>query len=70
MLFKRHELGKDAKYGAIGLFVVIALLITMHFTGTTDQVFYLEAGIIEISLWHLYRFNFFLVLLELVFIPY
>ncbi|WCO01227.1 4Fe-4S binding protein [Psychroserpens ponticola] len=44
MIFKRHELGKDAKYGAIGLFVVIALLVIMHFTGTTDHVFYAKAG--------------------------
>ena len=44
MLFKRRELGKDAKYGAIGFFVVIALLLVMHFTGTTDQLFYIKSG--------------------------
>jgi polyferredoxin len=44
MVFKRKELGKDAKYGAIGFFVVIALLLTMHFTGTTDQLFYIKSG--------------------------
>ncbi len=44
MYFKRQELGKDAKYGAIGFFVVIALLLIMHFTGTTDNVFYIKGG--------------------------
>ncbi|QXP77582.1 MULTISPECIES: 4Fe-4S binding protein [Winogradskyella] len=44
MIFKRHELGKDAKFGAIGYFIVITLLLVMHFTGTTDQLFYIKAG--------------------------
>jgi polyferredoxin len=44
MYFKRQELGKDAKYGAIGFFTVIALLLIMHFTGTTDNVFYIKGG--------------------------
>ncbi|MGJ8548781.1 4Fe-4S binding protein [Winogradskyella wichelsiae] len=44
MIFKRHELGKDAKYGAIGYFIVIILLLVMHFTGTTDHLFYIKAG--------------------------
>lgn len=44
MYFKRQELGKDAKYGAIGFFVVIALLLVMHFTGTTNHIFYAKAG--------------------------
>ncbi|ARV10105.1 FeS-binding protein [Winogradskyella sp. PC-19] len=44
MYFKRQELGKDAKFGAIGFFSVIALLLIMHFTGTTDHVFYIKGG--------------------------
>jgi len=44
MAYKRKELGKDAKYGAIGYFVVIALLLIMHYTGTTDQLFYIKSG--------------------------
>jgi len=44
MFFKRQELGKDATYGAIGFFAVIALLLIMHFTGTTDNVFYLKSN--------------------------
>ena len=44
MYFKRQELGKDAKYGAIGFFSVIVLLLIMHFTGTTDHVFYIKGG--------------------------
>lgn len=44
MIFKRKEFGKDAKYGAIGFFVVIALLLTMHYTGTTENVFFIKSG--------------------------
>ena len=44
MIFKRHELGKDARYGAVGFFVVIIALVIMHLTGTTDQVFYIKSG--------------------------
>jgi len=44
MIFKRNELGRDAKYGAIGFFIVITLLLIMHFTGTTDQLFYIKSG--------------------------
>ena len=44
MLFKRNELGKDARYGAIGYFVVIGLLVAMYFTGTTNEVFFLNSG--------------------------
>lgn len=44
MYFKRSELGKDAKYGAIGYFIVIAALLVMHFTGSTEEVFYIKAS--------------------------
>ncbi|OEK07857.1 FeS-binding protein [Flavivirga aquatica] len=44
MIFKRNELGKDARYGAIGFFIAILLLITMHFTGTIDEVFLIKSG--------------------------
>jgi len=44
MFFKGKELGKDAKYGAIGFFVVIAALLIMHFTGTTDNIFYIKGS--------------------------
>ena len=44
MLFKRNELGKDARYGAIGFFVVIAALLLMHFTGTTNEVFLIKSS--------------------------
>ncbi len=33
MLFKRKELGKDARYAGIGFFIVIMALLIMHFTG-------------------------------------
>jgi polyferredoxin len=44
MIFKSQELGKDAKYGAIGLFVVISALLIMHFTSTTDNIFYFKGS--------------------------
>ncbi len=44
MLFKRHELAKDAKYGAIGYFVILAALFILYFTGTTDTVFLIKSS--------------------------
>jgi len=44
MIFKHKELGKDAKYGAIGYFVLLVALLVMHFTGTTEEVFYIKAS--------------------------
>ena len=36
MLFKRHELGKDARYGAIGYFIIIMVLIGMHILSNSN----------------------------------
>ena len=44
MVFKRKELGKDAKMGAIGFFITIALLLIMHFTSTIDHLFFIKGG--------------------------
>ena len=44
MLFKRQELGKDARYGAMGYFVVIAALFIMFYTGTTEHVFLIKSS--------------------------
>ncbi|MFD0989973.1 4Fe-4S binding protein [Mariniflexile jejuense] len=44
MLFKRNELGKDTRYGAIGYFVVITSLFIMHYTGTTDEIFLIKSS--------------------------
>ncbi len=44
MIFKRNELGKDARYGSIGFFVILASLFVMHYTGTTDEVFLIKSG--------------------------
>lgn len=44
MYFKGQELGKDAKYGSIGFFVIIALLLIMHFTGTTEHIFFIKGS--------------------------
>ena len=44
MVFKRTELGKDARYGAIGYFVIIAALFILYYTGTTNQVFLIKSS--------------------------
>jgi len=43
MLFKRNELGKDAKYGAIGYAIVILALFAIYFTGNTNDIFFIES---------------------------
>ncbi|SDG46507.1 4Fe-4S binding protein [Psychroflexus sediminis] len=49
MLFKRQELKKDARYAAIGFFVVIMALIALHFSGMTSKVFLFEAETLRSS---------------------
>ncbi|TNJ43844.1 4Fe-4S binding protein [Tamlana fucoidanivorans] len=44
MIFKRQELAKDAKYGALGFFTIILLLAFMHTTSTTEHLFYINSG--------------------------
>lgn len=36
--YKRHELKKDARYGAIGYLVIILALIGLHFSSTTNTL--------------------------------
>jgi polyferredoxin len=43
MYFKGKELGKDTKLGAIGFFATIIFLLFLHFTSTTQEVFFIEA---------------------------
>lgn len=43
MLTKRNELGKDARYGAIGYFVIIIALIGMHYFSSDTKLFLFEA---------------------------
>ncbi|UZO81469.1 4Fe-4S binding protein [Aquimarina sp. ERC-38] len=43
MIFKRKQLAKDAKYGAIGYFVIILALIGFHYFSNTESVFLLKA---------------------------
>jgi len=43
MVFKREAFQKDAKYGLIGFIAVVGLLLVMHFTGTTDELFYIKS---------------------------
>lgn len=42
-IFKRKELKKDAKIGAIAYLVVILFLIGLHFNGATQKIFFFEA---------------------------
>lgn len=44
MYFKAKEFSKDVKFGAIGFFVIIALLLLMHYTGTSEYIFFVEPG--------------------------
>jgi len=43
MIFKREQLAKDAKLGAIGYFFIIITLIGMHFFSDTKHVFWFDA---------------------------
>lgn len=49
LYFKGKELKKEVKYGAIGFFATILLLLVLHFTGTTQEVFFIEAGTLRSS---------------------
>ena len=49
MIFKRNELGKDAKYGAIGYFVIIMVLIGMHCFNSDTNRFLFEAETLRSS---------------------
>ena len=42
MVFKRKELGKDARYGAIGYFVVLMVLIGLHYFSNDTQLFLIK----------------------------
>lgn len=44
MIFKAKEFVKDARLGALGFFATLSLLLLMHFSGTTQHVFFLEPG--------------------------
>lgn len=49
MIFKRQELQKDAKYGAIGFFVIIISLIGLHYSGLNNKIFIFEAETLRSS---------------------
>ncbi len=53
LIFKRKELGKDARYGAIGYFIIIAALFIMHYTGMSDKLFFIKSGTLR-SVYGLY----------------
>ena len=49
MIFKRKELGKDARYGAIGFFVLILSLIGIHFFSEGSKLGFVEAETLRTS---------------------
>lgn len=49
MIFKRNELGKDARYGAIGYFVIIMALFGMHYFNSGSNLFLFEAETLRSS---------------------
>lgn len=48
--FKRDAIKKDARYGAIGYFVIIIVLIGVHYSSGNSNIFIFEAG--EIRQWY------------------
>lgn len=44
MVYKRAELQKDAQYGAIGYFVIIAVLLGLHFFTGDKTLFIFQSG--------------------------
>ncbi|MFL1012534.1 4Fe-4S binding protein [Flavisericum labens] len=49
MIFKRKELGKDAKYGAIGYFVIIIVLIGIHLFSSETKLFLFKSETLRSS---------------------
>jgi polyferredoxin len=47
MIFKRNELGKDARYGAIGYAIVILSLFVIYFTGTNEYIFFIKSSTLK-----------------------
>ena len=49
MVFKGNELGKDARYGAIGFFVIILSLFILHYFSNGSKLFFVEAETLRSS---------------------
>ncbi|MGB3146113.1 MAG: 4Fe-4S dicluster domain-containing protein, partial [Maribacter sp.] len=49
MIYKRNELEKDAQYGAIGYFTIIAVLIGMHFFSANGNIFLFKSETLRTS---------------------
>ncbi len=49
MVYKRKELEKDAKYGAIGYFTIIAVLFGMHFFSGSGNIFIFKSETLRTS---------------------
>ena len=49
MIFKRKELAKDAIYGAIGYFIIIAVLIGIHVFSSQTKLFIFKAETLRVT---------------------
>ncbi len=49
MIFKRKELAKDAQYGAIGYFIILAVLMGIHFFSGDGKIFIFKAETLRSS---------------------
>lgn len=49
MVFKRKELGQDARYGAVGFFVLIISLLGIHYFNVGKQLFFMDAEALRSS---------------------
>ncbi|MFT6214464.1 MAG: polyferredoxin [Roseivirga sp.] len=50
MIFKRQEIAKDAKYGAIGYFVIIMVIIGINYFSGNSKIFFFQAD--QIRSWY------------------
>lgn len=46
-IFRRDQLQEDARYGAIGFFVVIMAFVAMHFMAQTQNLFFFKHGAVR-----------------------
>ncbi|MGB3591202.1 MAG: 4Fe-4S dicluster domain-containing protein [Nonlabens sp.] len=49
MIFKREELRQDARYGAVGFFIVIMSFIGIHFMAGTDSLFFFKHDVVRFT---------------------
>jgi polyferredoxin len=49
MVFKRKELAQDARYGAIGFFVLLVALLGIHYFSKGSKLFFIDAATLRTS---------------------